>query len=88
MGACQAYYGVKGHTVREGRFPNKKTGLNAKGEEVEYRVVGDSKVPNSLTKDISFPTAHLEDTRWLVVISRFARGSCLLMCVWSFAKKV
>ena len=41
---------------------SRSTGLNPDGTLGEFRVVGDSTVSNSLTKDICYPTAHLEDS--------------------------
>ena len=44
----------------------RRTGLNPDGTVGEFRVVGDSKVPNSITQDVSYPTAHLDDTMMAV----------------------
>ena len=44
----------------------RRTGLNPDGTLGEFRVVGDSKVPNSITQDVSYPTAHLDDTMMAV----------------------
>eukprot|EP01043_Picozoa_sp_COSAG02_P029024 COSAG02_NODE_1790_length_10923_cov_6.773004_1_plen_75_part_10 len=44
------------------RGASKRTGLNADGTVGEFRVVGDSTQSNAITKDICYPTAHLDDS--------------------------
>ena len=68
---CKFYdRGQTGYSIPAIMIPKagaeRRTGLNPDGTVGEFRVVGDSKVPNSITQDVSYPTAHLEDTMMAV----------------------